>query len=247
MYKTGLVSISFRNIQPETLIRKVLDAGLECIEWGSDVHAPKNDIPTLEKIAALQSETGIKCSSYGTYFKFMRDDPTDLKGYINAAKILGTNILRVWCGTKGSKELSEAELSNLMYDCKKAAEIAEKENVILCMECHNDTLTDYKEPAFRLMNTVNSPAFRMYWQPNQHRTFEENIKYAKLLSPFTEHIHIFNWVGHDRYPLKDGIDIWKRYLKEFSENKHLLLEFMPDNKIETLPEEAEALRRIINN
>ena len=246
MYKTGLVSISFRSIEALELLDKVKNAGLECIEWGSDVHAPKNDIEKLELIAKKQEELGIKCSSYGTYFRFMRDDPEELRDYIKAAKILGTDILRLWCGTKGSKDMTDEELENLYRDAEKAAKIAEEYEVKLCMECHNDTLTDWKEPALALMQRINSPAFRMYWQPNQHRSLEENIAYAKMLSSYTEHLHVFNWAGDNRYPLEDGIETWKTYLKEFSNDKYLLLEFMPDDKIETLPTEAESLRKIIN-
>lgn len=246
MYKTGLVSISFRSIDALELLDKVKSAELECIEWGSDVHAPKSDIEKLEMIAKKQEELGIKCSSYGTYFRFMKDDPEELHDYIKAAKILGTDILRLWCGTKGSKDMTAEDLGSLYRDAKRAAEIAEEYGVKLCMECHNDTLTDWKEPALELMKKINSPAFRMYWQPNQHRSLEENIAYAKMLAPYTEHLHVFNWAGDNRFPLEDGIETWKTYLKEFSDDKYLLLEFMPDDKIETLPTEAESLRKIIN-
>ena len=246
MYKTGLVSISFRSIEALVLLDKVKSAELECIEWGSDVHAPKDDIAKLEMLAKKQKELGINCSSYGTYFRFMKDDPEELHDYIKAAKILGTDILRLWCGTKGSKDMIEEDLENLYKDAEKAAKIAEEYGVKLCMECHNDTLTDWKEPALELMKKINSPAFRMYWQPNQHRSLEENIAYAKMLAPYTEHLHVFNWAGDNRFPLEDGIETWKTYLKEFSDDKYLLLEFMPDDKIETLPTEAESLRKIIN-
>ena len=246
MYKTGLVSISFRSIEALELLDKVKSAELECIEWGSDVHAPKDDIAKLEMIAKKQKELGISCSSYGTYFRFMKDDPEELHDYIKAAKILGTDILRLWCGTKGSKDMIEEDLKNLYKDAEKAAKIAEEYGVKLCMECHNDTLTDWKEPALEIMKRINSPAFRMYWQPNQHRSLEENIAYAKMLAPYTEHLHVFNWAGDNRFPLEDGIETWKTYLKEFSDDKYLLLEFMPDDKIETLPTEAESLRKIIN-
>ena len=141
--------------------------------------------------------------------------------------------------------MTAEDLEKLYADCRKAADIAEEYGVKLCMECHNDTLTDWKEPALALMQKINSPAFRMYWQPNQHRTLEENVAYAKLLAPYTEHLHVFNWKGDNKYPLADGIEIWQTYLNEFSDDKYLLLEFMPDDKIETLPTEAEALRKII--
>ena len=67
-----------------------------------------------------------------------------------------------------------------------------------------------------------------------------------MIAPYTEHLHVFNWTGDSRFPLEDGIDTWKTYLKEFSDDKYLLLEFMPDDKIETLPTEAESLRKIIS-
>ena len=63
MYQLGLVSISFRQETPETLIKAVKAAGLSCIEWGSDVHAPWNDEEKLQDIVRLQKESGICCRS----------------------------------------------------------------------------------------------------------------------------------------------------------------------------------------
>ena len=133
----------------------------------------------------------------------------------------------------------------MFYECKKAAEIAEKANVILCMECHNFTYTNTKESALELMQEINSPNFRMYWQPNQYNEVEENEKYAEIISSYTEHLHVFNWKGDQRFPLKDSIDTWKKYLNKFEGDRTLLLEFVPDDKIETLKIEAQALKEII--
>ena len=244
-YNIGLVSISFRGCTPEEIIKSVKDAGLSCIEWGSDVHAPKDDENRLEEICKLQEEYGISCSSYGTYF-FIGAMPTDeLEGYAKAAKKLKTNILRVWCGNKNSQDYTDKEKEALFYECKKAAEIAEKANVILCMECHNFTYTNTKESALELMQEINSPNFRMYWQPNQYNEVEENEKYAEIISSYTEHLHVFNWKGDQRFPLKDSIDTWKKYLNKFEGDRTLLLEFVPDDKIETLKIEAQALKEII--
>ena len=55
-YDLGLVSISFRKHTPEEIIRAAKDAGLSCIEWGSDVHAPPRDLERLREIAALQEK-----------------------------------------------------------------------------------------------------------------------------------------------------------------------------------------------
>ena len=170
--------------------------------------------------------------------------------YISAAKCLGTNILRLWCGIKGSEDYSEEELETLYNECRSAARIAKENGVILCMECHNGTVTDTKESAYKLMKAVHSSAFRMYWQPNQFRTVEENLAYAKLLAPYTYHVHVFNWsIQEDgsllKHPLREAADIWKEYIKQMSGEHVMLLEFMPDNRLESLPKEAKALFEII--
>lgn len=245
MFETGLVSVSFRKLTPKEIIDAAAEAGLKWIEWGSDIHAPYDDPARLAEIARLQQESGIGCCAYGTYFRLGVHDPEDLPGYIRAAKVLGTNILRLWCGDRSPAEYTSAELENLYVQCKKAAQIAENAGVILCMECHHWTLTETAESATTLMETVNSPAFRMYYQPNQYATVEENIRYARLLSPYTENIHVFNWLGDAKFPLADGLTLWKEYLSCFQGDHKLLLEFMPDGKIESLPVEAAALFELI--
>lgn len=249
MYQLGLVSISFRKESPKTLIEAVKAAGLSCIEWGSDVHAPWNDEEKLKDIAVMQEESGIRCSSYGTYFRLGKDDPAEFAGYIRGAKILGTDILRLWCGTKGYRDYSQEELEALYADCRKVAAMAESAGVTLCMECHNGTVTDWKEGALALMNAVDSPAFRMYWQPNQHRSMEENLAYAKLLAPWTRHLHVFNWDCPNggpvqKSPLCQAVETWKAYLAQFPGDRTLLLEFMPDDRLETLAAETAALKEI---
>ena len=192
----------------------------------------------------MQKKHGIQCCSYGTYFRLGETPLEELEGYIDAAKILGTNILRLWCGDKDSEKYTITEKENLFSVCKKAAEIAEKNGVIICLECHNNTYTQYLSGAIELIEYVNSPSFRMYWQPNQFREFDENIDYAKTISSYVEHIHVFKWRGQKKFSLNDGIDEWKKFLKCFSGEHSLLLEFMPDDNIESLKTESDALREI---
>ena len=241
-FKLGLCSISFRKNTPEEILAAMKTAGLEVIEWGSDVHCPPEK---AKEIAELQRQCGIECCSYGTYFKIGVTPINELGKYIVAAKTLGTNVLRLWCGDKNSEDYAESEKAELFGACKAAAEIAKAEDITLCMECHNNTYTNRKESALELMQAVNSPHFRMYWQPNQFRSEKENILYANLLSPYTVNIHVFNWNKKEKYPLRFAKDIWKNYLSCFDDNKNLLLEFMPDGRIESLKTEAEALKEIV--
>lgn len=261
-YQLGLVSVSFRNHTPKEILKEMKKVGLSWVEWGSDIHAPKEDIEGLQELKKLQDAYGITCCSYGTYFRLGVTSLAELDEYIRAAKVLGTNILRLWCGNKNSEEYLEQERNELFAVCRKAAEIACREDVILCMECHGNTYTNTKEAALELMKVVDSPCFRMYWQPNQFRTEEENRAYIRLLKDYTKHVHVFHWKGQERLPLGEGIPRWKNYLKELDEVdrkpeyignsldcsgvKHtLLLEFMPDDRLETLQEEAMTLRKIV--
>ena len=249
MHQLGLVSISFRRLSPERIIALTRDAGLQCIEWGSDVHAPKDDPDRLLTIARMQKAAGLYCCSYGTYFRLGSDDVQELPSYIAAAAALGTNVLRLWCGSRNYEQMSPEEWTHLTAECAKAAVIAEKAGAVLCMECHNNTATNCLAGAKALMEAVDSPAFRMYWQPNQYRTREENLAYAAAMAALTEHVHVFNWDCPDgknlkKHPLAEAVDTWKAYMTQLAGEHTMLLEFMPDDRLESLAAEAEALRRI---
>lgn len=241
MLHSGLVSVSFRDLPLEKVIMSSAQAGLKYIEWGSDVHAPYTNTERLAEIVKLQEKYGVTCCSYGTYFRLAVTPIEELAGYIRAAKMLGTDILRLWCGNKKSEDFTLQEKTFLFGQCKKAAAMAEEAGVMLCMECHRKSYTETKEGALELMQAVDSPAFRMYWQPNQMRTVDENVEYIRLLKDYITHIHVFQWKETLRFSLAEGIKEWKTYLREIPGDHMMLLEFMPDDKIESLPAEAKAL------
>lgn len=244
MNSLGLASISFRKNSPKEILEAMSAAGLSLIEWGSDIHAPIDSPTKIQEILDLQSSFDITCCSYGTYFRLGENEPEMLKTYIQTANRLGTNILRIWCGTKAEPRMDEEEKSRLFHACEKAARIAENEKAILCLECHHSTYTETFEATIALMKRIDSPNFRMYWQPNQYRSVEENLQYAEAIAPFTKHIHVFQWHGDEKLPLRFGVEEWKQYLRLFKDDHALLLEFMPDGKLESLKTEAEALKYI---
>lgn len=246
-YNLGLVSVSFRQHSPKEIFEAVKATGLSCIEWGSDVHAPSCELERLNEIASLQKEYGIVCSSYGTYFRIGKTPIEELDSYIDAARILGTDTLRLWCGSKSREDMTEDEIKDFIDECRSAAKIAERRGVTLCMECHRKSFTERCEDAVYLMNEVNSRNFRMYWQPFQWQTSEQNILNSKLIAPYAEHVHVFNWKGDEKLPLIDAVSEWQDYLKAFSTPRTLLLEFMPNGTLEELEAEVSALKKIIEN
>lgn len=245
MFEAGLVSVSFRGYTVDQIVQVAAKADLKYIEWGSDVHAPCKDLDALKRIVALQKEYGIHCCSYGTYFRLGVTPLEQLPDYIRAAKVLNTTILRIWAGDRSPWKWTDGEKNALLQQCRQAASIAAAAGVTLCLECHRNTYTETKEAAMELILAADSPAFRMYWQPHTACTPKENIAYIRYMGDHTTHIHCYNWSEKGKYTLGDGIKEWCSYLKEFSGDHKVLLEFMPDNRIESLQREAEILRKII--
>ncbi len=247
MYKLGLVSISFRSLTVDQIIDLTKEAGLEAIEWGSDVHAPCDDVENLKRIVEKQAEKGLCCSSYGTYFTLGVDDIEGLKKYILAAKVLQTRILRLWCGRKDYQHWTDEEKTHLIGQAKLAAKMAEEADVILCMECHGGTFVNCVEGALDLMESVDSPHFKMYWQPSSFQDLSVNCEYAERIASYVTHLHVFYWQGRVRYSLAEGVNEWRKYLSYFDTDRTLLLEFVPDDKPESLKTEAEALRHLVSS
>lgn len=244
-HRIGMASVSFRELSPRQILSASKAAGLDVIEWGSDVHAPATDIEAIKNIVELQNEFGISSSSYGTYFRIGTNTAEELCDYIAAAKMLGTNILRVWCGGKPEVNIEGEAREAFIAECQNLARVAEENGVVLCMECHKNTFTEKLSNTLELMERVNSKSFLMYWQPFLNLTIEENLEYAEKISEYTVHIHAFNIKEKVRYSLADGIEEWKSYVSKFTPPHTLLLEFLPHNDINELKDEADALRKIV--
>ena len=246
MFYSGLLSVSFRGKTVAEIVKEAKACGLDYIEWGSDVHVPIRDEARLQEVVSLQKQYGLTCCSYGTYFYLGEDPLEDLPAYIHVAKSLGTNILRLWAGKRNSECYTKEEKDSFFALCRQAARIAEIENVILCMECHNNTYTNTKEGALELMNQVNSPAFRMYWQPSTSEAVEYNLEYLRAIKEKIVHIHVFHWVNNHPVPLEEGRDAWMAYMKEFEDDRYFLMEFMPDSAPNRLAIQAATLQSFID-
>lgn len=249
MFKTAVASVSFRPYKAEEIIKAAKESGIDAIEWGSDIHAPVNDTEALKKIRDLSKVFGVGVSSYGSYYRLGKDDPKDIKAYINAAGILGTDCIRIWCAEKASAEIGNTELKKLISDGKAVSRIAKENNITLCLECHPFTLTDDYKASLNFIEAVDSPNLKMYWQPNQFKSEKYNLLSAKALAPVTENLHVFHWDSeYKKYPLCEGTYIWEKYLSFFKEKDHnLILEFMHDDRLKTLKSTAETLREFIKS
>mgnify|MGYP002524538276 FL=1 len=252
MFTTGLTSITFRGLSVEEIAGAARANGLRAIEWGSDVHVLPGDLARAAYVRDLTARSGLIVSSYGSYYRLgaEADPAAAFAPYIASAEALGAPIIRIWGGSKGSAQLSDAEFDALAAEGRTLAALAAEHGLTLSLECHPGTVTDEYAPALRYLRAVDHPAMRTYWQPNQNFSFEYNLESARALAPYTTNIHVFSWDATQgafcRYPLAHFADRWHAYLNIFRAqpgDRALLLEFMHDDRVETLPETAAELNR----
>lgn len=247
MFYSGLLSVTYRGKTVAEIVKEAKECGLKFIEWGSDVHAPIHNEVRIQEIVDLQKRYGISCCSYGTYYYLGEDRLEDLPAYIQVAKALGTDILRLWAGKKDSQLYTQEEKTVFFDICRKAAKMAEEANVTLCLECHNNTYTNTKEGAMELMEQVNSPAFKMYWQPSTTESVEYNLEYLRAIKDKIVHIHVFHWINNHPVPLEEGREAWLTYMREFNDDCYFLMEFMPDSAPNRLKTQTATLESFIAN
>lgn len=238
MFSTGVVSVTFRNKSIFDIILLCAENSLDCIEVGSDVHAPYDDIENCRRIAEFADKNGVKIISYGSYYKLgeYEDLEAEFTKYLNAAKALKTKNIRIWAGVKGSRLVDKAEYSKLVDEAQKLSELAKREDMTISFEYHQNTLTDNANSAVKLMEDIGKDNVHLYWQPNQCFEFEDNINALKKVLSYVSNIHVFAWDARGgsliRYPLCDFDEEWQKYLEVISSDKKhhaLLLEFVKDD------------------
>lgn len=246
MNHAGLVSVSFRDRMPEELIEASARCALEAIEWGSDVHLPAGNEKAAAQLRRRCEDAGIRCPSYGSYLRLGRTGAEEYDAYLDTAAALGASTMRIWGGAGSPENLSPAEFDRLVSEAQTLCSRAQARRLSISLECHNNTVTEQYEAALRFLAAVDSPALRMYFQPNQRRDEAYNLAACRALSPYVTNVHVFYWRGTEKFPLAGEIPLWRQYLAELGDAEHwCYLEFMPDGRLESLPTEAAALREIL--
>ena len=132
--KTGLCSITFRQLSVEEIIKLVKEASLDGIEWGGDVHVPHGDFKKANEVAANCRDAGIEISSYGSYYRSEAKDSPSFRAVAETAKALGAPMIRIWAGDLGSDNASDADRRKEVDDLIKCAEIASELKVKIGLE-----------------------------------------------------------------------------------------------------------------
>ena len=245
--KTGLCSVSFRKLTVEEIIEAVKAAGLDGIEWGGDVHVPHGDVEKAKRVAKLMEDAGLETLSYGTYYYPGDHAVEDFQGVIDCALALGTNIIRVWAGSKTLTEVTDEYRAKIIADTQAICDMAKPYGLTVAYEYHGWTLTETLESALQAYNEVGKENMKMYWQPSVFHSFEENMEALKALLPYCCNVHMFHWdAEYTRYALEDGADAVKAYLDLANTNPQVagvMLEFIKDDSIEQMKLDGATLNK----
>lgn len=248
MLNTGLVSITFRKLGTDEIARHMKNCALDTVEWGGDIHVPPLNAAAIGAAVAASRENSVKISSYGSYYRCVGDDEA-INAEISTAAALGADYIRVWAGEHWSNDIDESGRAAVVSNIKKTCKCARERNLTVCPEFHQGTLTDELDSALKLVDEVAEDNFKLYWQPNQFKDDEYNLRAIRGVLPYLTNVHVFSWVGNDKYPLKDGERMWRKYIdiiRSDGRDHNLMLEFVCDGTVEQLYRDAEVLNEWLN-
>lgn len=250
MYQAGLVSITFRQLKPEAIVKLVQESGLTGIEWGGDVHVPHGELMTAREVAKMTADHGLKVAAYGSYYRLNQSESEGLSfdTVLKTAVSLGAPSIRVWAGRKASADADDAHWTRVVEESLRIAEMAAKENIEIAYEYHCNTLTDTPESTARLLDAAQHPNLFTLWQPTNGETTEYCLDALEQVLPRLHNLHVFHWWPDTktRHPLKEGEEPWARYLEKSKDSprkdRYCLLEFVKDNLPEQFLADAKALK-----
>jgi sugar phosphate isomerase/epimerase len=121
----------------------------------------------------------------------------------------------------------------------------------LSYEYHGNTLTDDPDSARRLMEEINHPCIKSYWQPLVHLTWEKRYNGLNAILPWLSNVHLYTWTNTlERLALAAGEREWKPYLQIISSDPadhFILMEFVKNDDPELFLQDAEILRKWLNS
>jgi sugar phosphate isomerase/epimerase len=254
MYIPGLLSVTFRKLSADQIIDLAAQNGLLALEWGGDVHVPHGDIAEAQRVGEASRAAGLTIAAYGSYYRCDdRADQPDFADVLASAQALGAPLIRVWAGTTGSAETSDETRACIVADLQRIGEIAAAAGVSISIEYHANTLTDDPDSALALIEAVDHPNVKLYWQTSNGKSAEYSAGVLQRLLPHITHLHVFHWnfgdEGIERRPLEEALPVWDHYLRIATPApavpRCLMLEFIRDDSPEQLAADAQTLHQLI--
>lgn len=243
--KIGVASVTFRNKTVSEVVETAKNAGVSYIEWGADVHVKTAE--DAKKAKELCNENAIEICSYGSYYRVGSREKETWKEICINAEIMGARSVRVWLGSKNSEDFTEEEYRNLLEDLNDICEIAEKHNLLVCPECHDNTFNNNTSAIIRLKKDLNRENFRTYFQ-SRYFGFEYDMDRIEKTFDFIENVHVSyrDLIREQRFRKKDRkyLDKILKKLLQMNFGGIVMIEFTKGSKEKNFRKDVEKLRRI---
>lgn len=259
MIHIGIATISFNDQPVDTALAWCAAAGARGIElWGRG-HLPEDASDAeVARVRVRAAELGLEMACYGSYARAGAADwtPERFGRILDIAEGLGTPRIRVWAGTRGSAEATDADWDAVAAALAMWGEMAAARGLTLVVERHGNTLTDYGDTARRLIDRVNHPAVRLNYQvpyPLDPAGYADLAADLRMHLPVSAHMHVQNYRADDmkRVPLAEGMvryADWASILADTGFSGWAMLEFLPETTdlppVELARAELASLRRL---
>lgn len=157
--------------------------------------------------------------------------------------------MRVWAGSLGSEEAPPGHRDLVTGSLRRLGEQAAARGLEIGLEFHGGTLTDDVGSTLDLLDAVDHPAVRTYWQPPVGMPTAEALSGLDRVLPRLAGVHAFSWwPRQERRPLAVRADLWSAVLSRLhgADRDHdVLLEFVPEDDPDLLAREADTLRELL--
>jgi sugar phosphate isomerase/epimerase len=250
--RSGLCSVSFRQLAPDAILDLVVETGIEAIEWGADVHVPPGELAVADRLARRCAEAGVLTPSYGSYLLAGEFDQP-VTAVLETAATLGATTVRVWAGTVAPADADAMTRQRVAGHLASLVDRARAYGVDIAVEFHDGTLTDDAASTLELLADVADDRLRSYWQPRGGDPLERSLSELAALGDRLAHLHVFWWDGaHTRLPLADGHDLWRRVVAHTESmtadyERFAFLEFVPDDDVDAFRRDAATLRQLLDS
>ncbi len=198
----GFTTTSFRQIKSlEKIVEIASDAGVDCIEWGGDIHV--KDIETAKYAKKLCDAANIKISSYGSYYRVGSKDTSEWEKICRVASAMDADSVRVWLGKADSEKTDDETYKALVEDAKSMCSLAAEYGLIVCPECHDNTYNNNTDAFLKIQKDIDCRNFRTYFQSRYCRKDYDLDRIERTL-PYIESVHIsFSEQRREQFPKYD--------------------------------------------
>jgi 3-dehydroshikimate dehydratase len=250
---SGLVSVTFRPLGVEQVVRLAVEAGISAIEWGGDIHVPHGDLPKAREARRLCELAGLRVYAYGSYYRVAATKASvDFSSVLDSAVELGAPSIRVWACDIASERADDALRQRVVDDLRAVADRAASKQIRIALEYHGGTLTDTVGSAVDLLTRAGHPNVRTYWQPRHGQDVQTHLTEIDQLRTWLDHVHVFHWWpdANHRLPLSEGWDRWQAFLGHLQadgRDRVAALEFVRGDSPDQYRADAGTLNRLIED